>query len=259
MVFVGSYSVSVTVIMPSPLYTPCRILGDIFDPCLTIPNPSAGFFSADMCPYHCADVWHSLSNGVLLLWAGCSLPHSAGGQPCHPRSTGEGEILQCNYFSLVPRLSHVWTLRWRGWAWYLFLYVISEFPSLQLLTLCVSASDMGALHFYWTQRKITACKLPTIWGTCDRSLYESASVFVIFVLSMQTYEFQDEIGELVLRVCKVGGLSCTFVTDPSSSLLISSLLTQTIPYGVLCFLPSYKMLEKLSNRWQVYNQSTRRP
>ena len=176
-----------------------------------------------------------------------------------PEAQVRERFLHCNYFSLVPRLSHVWTLRWRGWAWYLFLYVISEFPSLQLLTLRVSASDMGALHFYWTQRKITACKLPTIWGTCDRSLYESASVFVIFVLSIQTYEFQDEIGELVLRVCKVGGLSCTFVTDPSSSLLISSLLTQTIPYGVLCFLPSYKMLEKLSNRWQVYNQSTRRP
>lgn len=43
-----------------------------------------------------------------------------------------------------------------------------------------------------------------------------------------------------------------FVTDTSSFLLLSSLLTQTIPYGVLCFLPSYKMLEKLSNRWQVY-------
>jgi len=42
----------------------------------------------------------------------------------------------------------------------------------------------------------------------------------------ETYEFQDEIGELVLRVCKA------------------------VPYGVLCFLPSYKMLEKLSNRWQ---------
>lgn len=72
-------------------------LDDIFDLYLSIPNPSAGFLSADMCPYHCADVWHSLSNGVLLLWAGCSLPHSAGGQPCHPRSTGEGEI----FFSAI--------------------------------------------------------------------------------------------------------------------------------------------------------------
>ena len=76
---------------------------------------------------------------------------------------------------------------------------------------------------------------------------------MIFVLSMQTYEFQDEVGELVLRVCKVGGVSCTFVTDLSSSLFHFTLLMQTIPYGVLCFLPSYKMLEKLSNRWQVYN------
>ena len=45
---------------------------------------------------------------------------------------------------------------------------------------------------------------------------------------------------------------------PLSLLLLSPplfrflhLLTQAVPYGVLCFLPSYKMLEKLSNRWQV--------
>ena len=69
---------------------------------------------------------------------------------------------------------------------------------------------------------------------------------------MQTYEFQDEIGELVLRVCKVGGISRPFVSCLSSSLFHYTLLMQTIPYGVLCFLPSYKMLEKLSNRWQVY-------
>ena len=75
--------------------------------------------------------------------------------------------------------------------------------------------------------------------------------FVIFVLSMQTYEFQDEIGELVLRVCKVGGISRPFVSSLSSSLFHYTFLMQTIPYGVLCFLPSYKMLEKLSNRWQV--------
>ena len=75
---------------------------------------------------------------------------------------------------------------------------------------------------------------------------------MIFVLSMQTYEFQDEIGELVLRVCKVGGISRPFVSSLSSTLFHYTLLMQTIPYGVLCFLPSYKMLEKLSNRWQVY-------
>ena len=26
---------------------------------------------------------------------------------------------------------------------------------------------------------------------------------------------------------------------------------QTVPFGVLCFLPSYKVLEKLTKRWQV--------
>nr|XP_020642475.1 Fanconi anemia group J protein isoform X1 [Pogona vitticeps] len=41
----------------------------------------------------------------------------------------------------------------------------------------------------------------------------------------ETYEFQDEVGELLLSIC------------------------QTIGQGVLCFLPSYKMLDKLKDRW----------
>ncbi|KAM4048052.1 Fanconi anemia group J protein isoform 2-T2 [Anomaloglossus baeobatrachus] len=41
----------------------------------------------------------------------------------------------------------------------------------------------------------------------------------------ETFEFQDEIGALLLSVC------------------------QTVSHGVLCFLPSYKMLEKLKERW----------
>ncbi|XP_068124843.1 Fanconi anemia group J protein isoform X2 [Hyperolius riggenbachi] len=41
----------------------------------------------------------------------------------------------------------------------------------------------------------------------------------------ETFDFQDEIGALLLSVC------------------------QTISHGVLCFLPSYKMLEKLKDRW----------
>jgi len=43
----------------------------------------------------------------------------------------------------------------------------------------------------------------------------------------ETYEFQDEIGKLVLGVC------------------------QRIPHGVLIFLSSYKMLDNLKNRWQA--------
>ncbi|XP_035690429.1 uncharacterized protein LOC118425595 isoform X2 [Branchiostoma floridae] len=43
----------------------------------------------------------------------------------------------------------------------------------------------------------------------------------------ETYEFQDELGQLVLQVC------------------------QTISHGVLCFLPSYKLLGKLCQRWQM--------
>ncbi|XP_044286098.1 Fanconi anemia group J protein isoform X2 [Varanus komodoensis] len=41
----------------------------------------------------------------------------------------------------------------------------------------------------------------------------------------ETFDFQDELGELLLSVC------------------------QMIGRGILCFLPSYKMLDKLRNRW----------
>ncbi|XP_069161722.1 Fanconi anemia group J protein homolog [Procambarus clarkii] len=43
----------------------------------------------------------------------------------------------------------------------------------------------------------------------------------------ETWEFQDELGRLVLAVCKA------------------------VPRGILCFLPSYAMLNKLVDRWQV--------
>ncbi|XP_006983290.1 Fanconi anemia group J protein [Peromyscus maniculatus bairdii] len=41
----------------------------------------------------------------------------------------------------------------------------------------------------------------------------------------ETFEFQDEVGMLLLSVC------------------------QTVSQGILCFLPSYKLLEKLRDRW----------
>ncbi|XP_018915007.2 Fanconi anemia group J protein homolog isoform X1 [Bemisia tabaci] len=41
-----------------------------------------------------------------------------------------------------------------------------------------------------------------------------------------TYEFQDELGRVILEVCK------------------------KVPFGVLCFLSSYTLLEKLVNRWE---------
>ncbi|KAM9812026.1 Fanconi anemia group J protein isoform X1 [Syngnathus typhle] len=43
----------------------------------------------------------------------------------------------------------------------------------------------------------------------------------------ETYAFQDEVGALLLNVCKV------------------------VPKGVLCFLPSYKMLNKMRDRWNI--------
>ena len=45
----------------------------------------------------------------------------------------------------------------------------------------------------------------------------------------ESYPFQDEIGELVLGVCN------------------------TISHGVLLFLPSYRLLNKLIERWQTTN------
>lgn len=41
----------------------------------------------------------------------------------------------------------------------------------------------------------------------------------------ETFDFQDELGALLLSIC------------------------QTVSHGVLCFLPSYKMLDKLRDRW----------
>ncbi|XP_072326032.1 Fanconi anemia group J protein [Scyliorhinus torazame] len=43
----------------------------------------------------------------------------------------------------------------------------------------------------------------------------------------ETFEFQDEVGGLLLKICQV------------------------VTQGVLCFLPSYKMLDKLQNRWML--------
>lgn len=46
----------------------------------------------------------------------------------------------------------------------------------------------------------------------------------------ETYEFQDEVGAVVEHVC------------------------MTVPFGILCFLSSYKMLEKLVARWKQTGQ-----
>lgn len=42
-----------------------------------------------------------------------------------------------------------------------------------------------------------------------------------------TYGYQDEMGRVLLNVC------------------------QTVPYGVLCFVPSYMLMDKLYARWQI--------
>ncbi|CAG7719956.1 unnamed protein product, partial [Allacma fusca] len=44
--------------------------------------------------------------------------------------------------------------------------------------------------------------------------------------NVETFQYQDELGQLVLRVC------------------------QAMPHGILCFFPSYRLLEKVSERWR---------
>lgn len=41
----------------------------------------------------------------------------------------------------------------------------------------------------------------------------------------ESFDFQDELGQVVLQVC------------------------QTVPFGILCFLPSYDKVEQLYSRW----------
>ncbi|CAG2206168.1 BACH1 [Mytilus edulis] len=55
--------------------------------------------------------------------------------------------------------------------------------------------------------------------------------------TMETLEFQDELGKTVLQVC------------------------QEVPHGVLCFLPSYRSLEKFIERWKnagIYEQISKK-
>ncbi|KAG8176684.1 hypothetical protein JTE90_002676 [Oedothorax gibbosus] len=61
-------------------------------------------------------------------------------------------------------------------------------------------------------------------GTIGRGPNNTALSATFSVAS--TYDFQDDVGQLVYEVCSV------------------------IPHGVLCFLPSYGMLEKLAARWK---------
>lgn len=42
---------------------------------------------------------------------------------------------------------------------------------------------------------------------------------------IETFAFQDEVGRLILDICK------------------------SMPYGILCFFPSYSLLKKLHGRW----------
>lgn len=163
------------------------------------------------------------------------------------------DFLLCNYFSLVPELSHVWALRWRGWAWYLFLYMWFQnfLPSnCNIACVCLRHGcapfllDPAEDHYLQTTNNLRYVWLILVW-VC-------LSVCHICVIHADIW-IPGWNRRVSSQSVQGWGALMYFVTDTSSFLLLSSLLTQTIPYGVLCFLPSYKMLEKLSNRWQVYN------
>ncbi|XP_028400578.1 Fanconi anemia group J protein homolog isoform X2 [Dendronephthya gigantea] len=65
-----------------------------------------------------------------------------------------------------------------------------------------------------------------VWASSVSTGPSGALVNATFRQS-QTFEFQDEVGEAICKVCEV------------------------VPYGVLCFFPSYSMLDKLTTRWQM--------
>ena len=69
-----------------------------------------------------------------------------------------------------------------------------------------------------------------VWVGCLGSGPTGTSLLATYKCTEQ-FAFQDEIGRLVLDVCS------------------------TIPYGVLIFVPSYSLLNKLSNRWNETGMS----
>lgn len=50
-------------------------------------------------------------------------------------------------------------------------------------------------------------------------------------------------------VCNLGARDVT--SDKFRTGCVSVFVFQTVPFGVLCFLPSYKSMDKLMNRWKA--------
>jgi hypothetical protein len=71
--------------------------------------------------------------------------------------------------------------------------------------------------------------------------------------TIDSFEFQDSIGDILLQICKVSAvitqLLYSYFIYWHINPLISSII-KAVPRGVLVFLSSYALLEKLERRWK---------
>lgn len=77
---------------------------------------------------------------------------------------------------------------------------------------------LEAAHVVPTERVFAACVARGPQGSRLCATYAHQSAFI----------FQDDVGDLILEAC------------------------QHVPGGVLCFFPSYSLLDKMITRWEVY-------
>jgi hypothetical protein len=96
-----------------------------------------------------------------------------------------------------------------------------------------NAHNFHAFNFRTDQsvRKYFNNEIFAIYGTCTCSLHNvGQNIFLV------------RIGSSPYMCTCTRSLSLDYVIPPP---------LQTVPYGVLCFFSSYKMLDKLAKRWQV--------
>uniref|UniRef100_W5K1X8 DNA 5'-3' helicase n=1 Tax=Astyanax mexicanus TaxID=7994 RepID=W5K1X8_ASTMX len=105
--------------------------------------------------------------------------------------------------------------------WCLNPAVVSERLHIFFMHLGIMFSSTSLTHCFWIT---LCCFTPGVWvGTVGMGP-QGRRLCATFQHT-ETFAFQDEVGALLLKVC------------------------QTVSRGVLCFLPSYKLLDKLRDRW----------